>query len=157
MQSAQQFAAGCYQDSYTNDWYRRVAAPFGADPVDFVDPPFNEDCLYLSVWTPALERSAKLPVMVWICGGSDAPANFGLLDQIAALRRVRRHISRFGGDPGNVTLFGESAGASNIMAYRFSRGFATSDRPDSSRQAWRLHRDSVSDSRLRIQPAVSVK
>jgi para-nitrobenzyl esterase len=49
-------------------------------------------------------------------GADDAPANLGLRDQIAALEWVRANVAELGGDPEQVTVFGESAGAMSVGA-----------------------------------------
>jgi para-nitrobenzyl esterase len=48
--------------------------------------------------------------------GDDKSSNFGTLDIIAALEWVKSNISQFGGNPDNVTIFGESAGGHNVLS-----------------------------------------
>ncbi|HEY9278896.1 MAG TPA: carboxylesterase family protein [Eoetvoesiella sp.] len=113
----------------------------------------SEDCLHLTVWTPAADAKRR-PVVVWLHGGAwqsgggaidwycgarlaekgdvvvVAPnyrlgalgwlyvpgqvANLGLLDQEAAIDWVIENIQNFGGDPEQITVMGQSAGASSI-------------------------------------------
>lgn len=125
----------------------------------------QEDCLTVSIRTPGLGPRTRLPVLVYVHGGSNAAggagsladdaihregivlvkvqyrlgafgflgldalrdedphkssANYGLLDQIAALKWVQANIAAFGGDPAQVTVSGNSAGATDVLFLTYS-------------------------------------
>ncbi|XAS64224.1 carboxylesterase family protein [Micrococcaceae bacterium Sec5.8] len=56
----------------------------------------------------------RLGLFGYLATGTGRPANLGLLDQLEAFRWVQRNISAFGGDPQNVTAFGQSAGGDAV-------------------------------------------
>jgi para-nitrobenzyl esterase len=62
----------------------------------------------------AVSINYRLGVLGFLCLPGVSDGNLGLLDQVAALRFVRDNIAAFGGDPDNVTVVGQSAGASSI-------------------------------------------
>lgn len=147
---------------------RRIDDESSADAIPLGEIMGQEDCLYLNVYAPKMDEkeaeTTRLPVMMWIHGGSnvwgraeqydpsalvakenvivvviqyrlgplgwfshetlersaeipdDRSSNFAILDQIAALDWIKTNIARFGGDPGNITVFGESAGGHNTAA-----------------------------------------
>lgn len=57
----------------------------------------------------------RLGVFGYLQAEGIAAGNLGVLDQVAALQWVQRNIARFGGDPAQVTVFGESAGGHSIL------------------------------------------
>ncbi|XP_026743717.1 juvenile hormone esterase-like [Trichoplusia ni] len=63
----------------------------------------------------------RLNIQGFICLRiKEAPGNAGMKDQVAALRWVQRNIRKLGGDPDNVTIFGESAGGASVSFHVLS-------------------------------------
>lgn len=61
------------------------------------------------------------PAIQGLQSGIDKSSNFGTLDIIQALEWVQSNVSLFGGDPNNVTIFGESAGGHNVLSLLVSK------------------------------------
>ena len=76
----------------------------------------SENIIFVSI-------SYRLGIFGWLShpelreqNGIDSSSNFGLLDQIMALKWIKENIQFFGGNPNNITIFGESAGGQNVIA-----------------------------------------
>ena len=148
-----------------------AAAPQALLPVNSIyaslqgDSDYDEDCLYLNIWTGRPGAVADRPVMVWLhpggyqFGSGSSPlydgaalaragitlvtvnhrlnrfgflahpwlsdeseyggsGNYSLMDIVEALSWIQRNIEQFGGDPGNVTVFGVSAGGNSVHNLR---------------------------------------
>ena len=61
------------------------------------------------------------PAVQGLQDGIDKTSNFGTLDIISALEWTNENINAFGGDPNNITIFGESAGAHNVLSLLVSK------------------------------------
>lgn len=80
-----------------------------------------------SVWVKehniiVVSVSYRLGLFGFLGGDEERPANLGLYDIIAALHWIKKYIPEFGGDQGNITLFGQSSGGDAIAHLMISEG-----------------------------------
>ncbi len=80
-----------------------------------------------SVWVKeqniiVVSVSYRLGLFGFLGGSDDRPANLGLFDIMEALHWIRKNIRSFGGNPGNITLFGQSSGGDAIAHLMISDG-----------------------------------
>lgn len=97
----------------------------GREPFEPSMPPIVQQGVVLVAPNYRLGRLGFFAYPALTAEAPDATANFWLMDQVAALKWVRDNVARFGGDPGNVTIIGCSAGGSSInalMATPMARG-----------------------------------
>ncbi|RAK77089.1 putative cholinesterase [Aspergillus fijiensis CBS 313.89] len=64
----------------------------------------------------------RVGALGWLTIGNSTTGNYGIRDQILALKWVKQHIKAFGGDPDQVTIFGQSAGGQSAIALLSSSG-----------------------------------
>ena len=81
---------------------------------------FPSDVLALHSVVVVIIQYRLGPFGFFTTGDSAAPGNFGMLDQVEALKWVKDNIANFGGNPGKVTIFGESAGATSVSLHLMS-------------------------------------
>ena len=69
----------------------------------------------MEAWRPSLFTSVLVSISFCFSSPSfQLSGNYGLWDQHAAISWVRRNIEAFGGNPDNITIFGQSAGAASV-------------------------------------------
>lgn len=81
---------------------------------------FNSDILALQGVVVVVIQYRLGPFGFLTTGDSASPGNFGMLDQVEALRWVKDNIEHFGGNSNQVTIFGESAGGTSVSLHLLS-------------------------------------